>query len=602
MPNTGANAHPGRYRWLGLLGSLALATGGLTSGALPAATTGPALRASGGAGTVLVFAGLTVLTAAWLLLGATGRRPGGQLRPPTRWLTVTLAWWAAPLLLLPPLFSRDAYSYLAQGAMQASGFDVYADGPAVLGGPVAQQVPQVWQHAPAPYGPAFLLLARAAAPLADHPYAGTLLLRLTAVTAVAALTALLPALARRFGTDPAAALHLGALNPLVLLHLVAGAHNDAVPLALMLTGLLAATHPRPLAAATLIALAALAKAPAALALPAAWWLAATAPGTGELGFRRGGLSIGRDAVGVAADSAGRSAGVRPGGVLRPPAAPVGAAAVLVLPVVTALGAGELGFRRRGSIVGWDAVGSGGRSFGAGPGGVLSVLAAPVRSAAALALPAAWWLAATAPGVGEPGRRRGPFGGRWRPLLLAVSMLLAAAVTTVAVTAAAGTGYGWVSALTSPATDSSWSPTSSLGRLLADLADVAPEGPVTVVRLLGLAAAAVAVCLLAARVARGQGEPAAALALAFTALVALGPAFRPWYALWCVVPAAFAVRAVHARRTVELACAVLAFAVMPDGFPPDSAELVLTAGGMAAGAATFALAERQFIFQERQATC
>ncbi|GLW58236.1 hypothetical protein [Kitasatospora phosalacinea] len=59
MPHTGANAHPGRYRWLGLLGSLALAADGLTSGALPAATTGPALRASGGAGTALVFAGLT---------------------------------------------------------------------------------------------------------------------------------------------------------------------------------------------------------------------------------------------------------------------------------------------------------------------------------------------------------------------------------------------------------------------------------------------------------------------------------------------------------------------------------------------------------------
>ncbi|GLW71832.1 hypothetical protein Kpho02_41310 [Kitasatospora phosalacinea] len=483
MPNTGANAHPGRYRWLGLLGSLALAAGGLTSGALPAAATGPALRASGGAGTVLVFAGLTVLTAAWLLLGTTGRRAGGQLRPTTRWLTATLAWWAAPLLLLPPLFSRDAYSYLAQGAMQASGFDVYADGPAVLGGPVAQQVPQVWQHAPAPYGPAFLLLARAAAPLADHPYAGTLLLRLTAVAAVAALAALLPALARRFGTDPAAALHLGALNPLVLLHLVAGAHNDAVPLALMLAGLLAATHRRPLAAATLITLAALAKAPAALALPAAWWLAATAP---------------------------------------------------------------------------EADG--------------------------------------------PGRRRGRFGGRWRPLRSAAATVLAAAVTTVAVTAASGTGYGWVSALTSPATKGSWSPTSSLGRLLADLAGVAPEGPVAVARLLGLAAAAVTVCLLAARVVRGTGEPATALALAFAALVALGPALRPWYALWCAVPAAFAVRTANARRTVELACAALAFTVMPDGFAPDSAELVLAAEGLAAGAAITLLTERQVTFQERQPAC
>ncbi|BAJ32616.1 MULTISPECIES: polyprenol phosphomannose-dependent alpha 1,6 mannosyltransferase MptB [Kitasatospora] len=479
MPNTGANAYPSRYRWLGLLGSLALAAGGLTSGALPATATGPTLRASGGAGTVLVFAGLTVLTAAWLLLG---RPTDGQRPPGTRWLTATLAWWAAPLLLLPPLFSRDVYSYLAQGAMLAGGFDVYADGPALLGGPAAQQIPQVWQHTPAPYGPGFLLLARAVAPLAQHPYAGTLLLRLAAVLAVAALTALLPALARRLGTDPAAALRLGALNPLVLLHLVAGAHNDAAPLALMLAGLLAATHRRPHLAAALITLAALTKAPAALALPAAWWIA----GTPRAGTPRAGSG--------------------------PPA---------------------------------------------------------------------------------PGRAR---------LRTAGTSLLAAAATTVAVTAAAGTGYGWVAALTTPATSSSWSPTSSLGRLLAALAGADPERLVGAVRLLGLAVAAAVVCLLAAGVVRRGSEPAAALALGFGAVILLGPAFRPWYALWCVLPAAFAARTPHARLAAELCCAALAFTVMPDGFGPDSAELVLAAGGIAAGAATIMLTERQMSFQERQPAC
>ncbi|WP_282203759.1 polyprenol phosphomannose-dependent alpha 1,6 mannosyltransferase MptB [Kitasatospora fiedleri] len=489
MPNTGANAYPSRYRWLGLLGSLVLAAGALTSGALPAATTGPTLRASGGAGTTLVFAGLAVLTAAWLLLSRAADLPSAADVPPagtraaaarraarpsgTRWLTVTLGWWAAPLLLLPPLFSRDVYSYLAQGAMLAGGFDVYADGPAVLGGSVAQQVPQVWQHTPAPYGPGFLLLARVAAPLADHPYAGTLLLRLSAVLAVVALTALLPALARALGTDPAGALRLGALNPLVLLHLVAGAHNDAVPLALMLAGLLAAARRRPLLAAVLITLAALVKAPAALALPAAWWIAGRPDGT-------------------------------------------------------------------------------------------------------------------------PGRGRRP--------RCAVTVLVAAAATTAAVTAAAGTGYGWVGALTTPATASSWSPSTALGRLAADLLRVAPEGPVGVARLLGAAGAAVALGLLAARVVRRGSEPAAALALAFGALVALGPAFRPWYALWCIVPAAFAVRTAGARRAAELTCAALAFAVMPDGFGPDPAELVPAAGGLGVGAVAVLLTERQITFQERQPAC
>ncbi|MFI1522491.1 polyprenol phosphomannose-dependent alpha 1,6 mannosyltransferase MptB [Kitasatospora cineracea] len=559
MPNTGANAYPSRYRWLGLLGSLALAAGALTSGALPAAATGPTLRASGGAGTVLVFAGLTVLTAAWLLLGRSADTPPADALPAnalsaealpanappadalsagapsgnglpaagrsaarTRWLTATLAWWAAPLLLLPPLFSRDAYSYLAQGAMLAGGFDVYADGPAALGGPIAQQIPQVWQHTPAPYGPAFLLLARAAAPLADHPYAGVLLLRLSAVLAVAALAALLPALARALGTDPAAALRLGALNPLVLLHLVAGAHNDAAPLALMLAGLLAATRRRPLPAAALITLAALTKAPAALALPVAWWLATAVP--------------------------------PPDGPPRP------TAALRRDPHPAAAGTRWAGTPTRAF-----------RVFRAGPG----------RAAAP---------------------RPGAAPARGHRLRCAAAVLAVAAGTTAAVTAVAGTGYGWVSALTTPATASSWSPSSGLGRLAAALAGIAPEGPVAGARLLGAAVAVVAVVLLAVRVARRGSGPVAALALAFGAVVALGPAFRPWYALWCAVPAALAARTAGARRAVELACAALAFAVMPDGFEPDSAELVLAAGGLVLGAATVMLTEHQLTFQERQPAC
>ncbi|MEV7217765.1 polyprenol phosphomannose-dependent alpha 1,6 mannosyltransferase MptB [Kitasatospora cineracea] len=542
MPNTGANAYPSRYRWLGLLGSLALAAGALTSGALPAAATGPTLRASGGAGTVLVFAGLTVLTAAWLLLGRSADALPADVLPAktlpadgrstarTRWLAATLAWWAAPLLLLPPLFSRDAYSYLAQGAMLAGGFDVYTDGPAALGGPIAQQIPQVWQHTPAPYGPAFLLLARAAAPLADHPYAGVLLLRLTAALAVAALAALLPALARALGADPAAALRLGALNPLVLLHLVAGAHNDAVPLALMLTGLLAATRRHPLLATALITLAALTKAPAALALPAAWWLATATPP------RPTAVVLRRASHPAAAGPALPAAGSGPDGL--PPGGP----------------GIRSGIRRVGNQAhAFHTF----RAFRAAPG---------------------------------------------HRLRCAAAVLAVAAGTTAAVTAVAGTGYGWVSALTTPATASSWSPSSGLGRLVAALAGVAPEGPVAAARLLGAAGAVAAVVLLAVRVARGRSAPVAALALAFGAVVALGPAFRPWYALWCAVPAALAARTAGARRAVELTCAALAFAVMPDGFEPDSAELVLAAGGLVLGAAAVMLTERQLTFQERQPAC
>ncbi|MEV4557833.1 polyprenol phosphomannose-dependent alpha 1,6 mannosyltransferase MptB [Kitasatospora sp. NPDC049285] len=472
MPNTGANAYPSRYRWLGLTGSFALACGGLTAGALPAAVTGPTLRASGGAGTTLAFAGLAVLTVAWLRLG---RPADGQLPPGTRWMLVTLAWWAAPLLAIPPLFSRDVYSYLAQGAMLAGGLDVYTDGPAVLGGATAVQIPGVWQHTPTPYGPVFLLLARAAAPVAAHPYAGTLLLRLAAVLAVAALAGLLVALARHFGTDPASALRLGALNPLVLLHLIAGAHNDALLLALLAGGLLAAVHRRTLIAAALVTLAALVKAPAALALPVVWWLGAGTP-----------------------------TGHRP------------------------------------------------------------------RAAQLL-------------------RTAGP-------------VALAAAATTIAATAAAGTGYGWLAALTTPATTSSWSLTTSLGRTLSALSGTAPDPLVAAMRLLGLAAAVAITALACWLVARRGLEPVAALALALAALVALGPAFRPWYALWSIALIAAAVRIPAVRRIAGFVCAALAFTVMPDGFTPDAPELVLAIGGVAAGYSFIVLAERQITVEERQLAC
>ena len=71
-----------------------------------------------------------------------------------------------------------------------------------------------------------------------------------------------PRIARATGVDPVAALWLGVLNPLVLIHLVADAHNDALMLGLMMAGLALALERRPAVGAVLVTLAALVKAPA----------------------------------------------------------------------------------------------------------------------------------------------------------------------------------------------------------------------------------------------------------------------------------------------------------------------------------------------------
>lgn len=140
-----------RCQVLGLAGTAFLAAGGESAGALPVRELLAPSSVHVALGLVGVYFGLVLLIAAWLLLGRLVR---GAEPPSPRALMVVLVIWAAPLLLAPPLFSRDVYSYLAQGAMVDAHMDVYAHGPARLGGPLADEVSPLWQHTGAPYGPA----------------------------------------------------------------------------------------------------------------------------------------------------------------------------------------------------------------------------------------------------------------------------------------------------------------------------------------------------------------------------------------------------------------------------------------------------------------
>ncbi|MDT7843089.1 polyprenol phosphomannose-dependent alpha 1,6 mannosyltransferase MptB [Streptomyces justiciae] len=255
-----------RCRILGLAGTTVLAAGGETAGALPVRDLLSPASVHAAVGLIGVYFGVVLLIAAWALLGRLIRTPES---PTPRELLLVLALWAAPLLLAPPLFSRDVYSYLAQGAMVDAHMDVYAHGPAQLGGPLADEVAPIWRHTGAPYGPVFLAVASALAGLTRGELpAGLFGMRLVALSGVALMAAALPRLARHSGADPAAALWLGALNPLVLLHLVAGAHNDAIMLGLLGAGLVAALGRWPVVGAVLVTLAALVKAPAVLGLVA----------------------------------------------------------------------------------------------------------------------------------------------------------------------------------------------------------------------------------------------------------------------------------------------------------------------------------------------
>ena len=66
-------------------------------------------------------------------------------------------------------------------------------------------------------------------------------------------------------------------------------------------------------------------------------------------------------------------------------------------------------------------------------------------------------------------------GRWRELKAGLGTAAVAAGTTVVLTALAGTGFGWIHALGTPASPSNWSLTSALARLTARVLDLIGVG-------------------------------------------------------------------------------------------------------------------------------
>ena len=256
-------------RYAGLAGSLLLASAAYLGGAhrpwQPTMT--PATIFAGRDGVLLPvawLAGTLLLIGAWWV----GRRD----IPSARWAYVTAAWWAVPLLPFLPLGSYDIYSYACQGWQQAAGLDPYAGGVDLLGCPWADAVAPTWHTAPAPYGPVFLVLAAGAAKLGGTLTGTVALLRLIAVLGVAAIGACLPVLARRAGVPVKRAVWLVLACPIILIHLVSGAHNDAVMVALLVGGLLLAVTGRGWPAGVVLGLAVGVKATAIVALPFALFL------------------------------------------------------------------------------------------------------------------------------------------------------------------------------------------------------------------------------------------------------------------------------------------------------------------------------------------
>jgi alpha-1,6-mannosyltransferase len=252
---------------LGLAGSLLIALAGprLTIGArwwfdlrIPAAL--------GGNGPAF-YAGMVMMVVAWLGLGRYASMR--VLTPRHLWIIGGL--WCLPLVAGPALFSRDVYSYLAQGTLVHLGVSPYHYAPVVLRHlghqHVLNAVAPFWRKTTAPYGPLFLAVVSLIVGISgSHLVLGVLLIRLVELSGIVLVAMFVPRLARTLGADPSRATWLALLSPIVMLELVAAAHNDVLMMGLLVAGLALAVDRRPLLGIGLCALAATIKVPAAAAI------------------------------------------------------------------------------------------------------------------------------------------------------------------------------------------------------------------------------------------------------------------------------------------------------------------------------------------------
>lgn len=257
------------WRWL-LLGAAGAALLATVSPPLLTAFDGPAVSwwyrlaiPGGSSNTLAAYGGMGAVIASWLAVGR--RLRGGWGSPRVLWLPLVA--WSAPLVLGPPLFSRDVYSYLSQATLTELHLSPYRHAAAALvgtpGHTVLSAVAPAWRHTLSPYGPLFLWLGAALVRLVGHGViAGVLVMRLPALIGVALMAVFAPRLASRYGADPGRAMWLGVLSPLVLFQLVAAGHNDALMIGLMVAGLALASADHHLAGVALSAVAAMVKLPA----------------------------------------------------------------------------------------------------------------------------------------------------------------------------------------------------------------------------------------------------------------------------------------------------------------------------------------------------
>ncbi len=237
--------------WIGFVGSVLVGVGSCSNGFSfnplgwgvgPIAAL--ATTISHDTGKLLVISGCVLLSVGWLLLVP---RPG-RVVSARLWLL-----WAAPLVLVPPVMSGDPFLYADLGWIMANGGNPYADVLGSFGGPFEPFVDGFWAGNGVAYPPLALEINRLMVQLAGmHPYWGVVAQRLPALLGVALMATFLPRLADRLSIDRNWTIWLGVLNPLTIVHLIGGAHNDALMVGVVVFALWLSVQAVPRISASLV--------------------------------------------------------------------------------------------------------------------------------------------------------------------------------------------------------------------------------------------------------------------------------------------------------------------------------------------------------------
>lgn len=171
----------------------------------------------------------------------------------------------AGFAIAPVLLSHDVYSYVDYARLGVlHDFDPYVHPP--LAAPADPAFAEVtWTEATSAYGPLFTLLT--------YPLAGlsvgvaVAVLKVVAALSVLGIAALVSRLAPPRGVDPLRAAAFVALNPLVLVHVVGGAHNDGLTMLLAMLAVAALLTARALSGGVALVAAVATKASAAFLIP-----------------------------------------------------------------------------------------------------------------------------------------------------------------------------------------------------------------------------------------------------------------------------------------------------------------------------------------------